>query len=93
MVATLAEEKRDTTGFGERLKAIRIAANLTQEQLAEKVGMRAQNITRLETGGRTPSWETVLRLAEALGVSVAEFVNDQGEGDPPAKPAPRPKGK
>ena len=79
MVATLAKEKQDTTGFGERLKALRLAAGLTQEKLAEQIGMRPQHLTRLETGGRTPSWETVLRIAKALNVSLDEFLPQESE--------------
>ena len=68
----MAKEK-DTTGFGARLKALRLAAGLTQEQLAERANMYSQHITRLETGGRSPTWETVLKLAKALGVSTDKF--------------------
>lgn len=74
MVADLAKDKRDTTGFGARLKALREAAGLTQQQLADLVGMKAQNVTRLETGGREPAWETVIRLAKALKVSTDDFL-------------------
>lgn len=73
MVGTLAKEKRETAGFGARLKALRAAAQLTQERLAELTGMTIGNIGRLESGGRQPSWETVVRLAKALGVSTDEF--------------------
>ena len=76
MVAILAKGKRDTTGFGARLKALRTAAGLTQEQLATRVGMKVGNIGRLESGGREPAWETVIRLAKALKVSTDEFLPD-----------------
>lgn len=72
MVATLAKEKREGT-FGERLKALRLAAGFTLEQLGELVGMAHQNVARLESGGRNPSWETVQKLADALGVSTEEL--------------------
>lgn len=72
MVGILAKEKRDVV-FGERLKALRLAAGLTQEKLAEAVGMTVGNIGRLESGSRNPSWETVVRLAEALGISTDKF--------------------
>lgn len=72
-MSAVGKKKKDGSGFGERLKAIRIAAGLTQEQLAERVGMKPTNITRLEKGGRTPGWDTVLKLAEALNVSLDEF--------------------
>lgn len=74
LVATLAKEKQDTTGFGERLRALRVAAGLTQQQLADRLKMRATNITRLENGGRTPSWDTVLRIAKALNAEPNDFL-------------------
>ena len=73
MVATMSE-KRDKTGFGNRLRAVRTEPQMTQEQLAELVGMKSQNIARLESGGRTPGWDTVLKLAEALGVTPDAFL-------------------
>lgn len=74
MVTIVAKEKRDTTGFGGRLKALREEAGLTQQQLADRLGIAATTITRLENGGRTPSWETVIRIAEALKVSTDSFL-------------------
>lgn len=72
MVSTVAKE-RDTT-FGSRLRALRQEAGLTQQQLAERLGMLPTNITRLETGGRQPSWDLVVRLAKALGVPTDSFL-------------------
>lgn len=65
--------EKDTTGFGKRLRELRKGANLTQEKLGELAGMRYQVVARLEYGQRTPSWETVLKLAKALGVSTDAF--------------------
>lgn len=76
MVGTLAKEKRETSGFGARLKALRAAAQLTQEKLAELTGMTVGNVGRLESGGRQPSWETVVRLAKALGVEPNDFLSE-----------------
>jgi transcriptional regulator with XRE-family HTH domain len=89
VTSTLAEEKQDTTGFGSRLRVLREAAGLTQEELAEKVGMNYQNIGRLERGDRSPSWKTVLKLAEALGVEPNDFTDkdaDEPDDDKPATP-------
>lgn len=85
----ILEEKKDTTGFGKRLRAIRAEKGLTQESLGQLAGMRYQVVARLERGDRTPSWETVLKLAKALGVSTEEFVDpDAGqEGDADEPPA------
>ncbi|VTR92522.1 xre family transcriptional regulator : : HTH_31 [Gemmata massiliana] len=75
MVTTLAKEK-DQTGFGLRLKTLRDAKGLSQEALGELCNpkMRGQAIARLEGSGRTPSWETVIRLAKALNVPTDEFL-------------------
>ena len=55
--------------FGARLRRARLAAGLTQEELAERAGLSARGIQDLERGLRaTPQRETVRRLAGALGV-------------------------
>jgi DNA-binding XRE family transcriptional regulator len=59
--------------FTIRLKALREKAGLTQAQLAQKAGLSPQAIAALEQGTRGPTWETVRRLAMALGVSEQEF--------------------
>ena len=67
-------EDRDTTGFGLRLRTLRIERGLTLDALAERAGMKHQNIVRFESGGREPNWQTVLRLAAALGVTPDAFL-------------------
>lgn len=56
--------------FGELLKRYRLAANLTQEQLAERAGLSVRAISDLERGiNRTPRQETLDLLARALALS------------------------
>ncbi|MFL5341111.1 MAG: helix-turn-helix domain-containing protein [Gemmataceae bacterium] len=59
--------------FALRLKALREQARYTQAQLAEKAGLSPQAIAALEQGTRGPTWETVRRLALALGIGEQEF--------------------
>jgi DNA-binding XRE family transcriptional regulator len=59
--------------FAIRLKALREKAAITQSTLAEKAGLSVQAISALENGTRSPSWETVRRLAIALGVEEKDF--------------------
>jgi predicted ATPase/transcriptional regulator with XRE-family HTH domain len=55
------------------LKRYRIAAELSQEALAERAGLAARSISDLERGRRrTPYRDTVTKLARALQLSVAE---------------------
>jgi transcriptional regulator with XRE-family HTH domain len=59
--------------FGELLRRYRIAAGLTQEQLAEQARLSARGIGALETGARrAPRKDTVAMLAKALGLAPAE---------------------
>jgi transcriptional regulator with XRE-family HTH domain len=78
----------ERTDFGEKLKAAREAARLTQDQLAERAGIYIHVVSKLERGAREPTWPTALKLAKALGVSVAAF---EGEvlGDAPKLSRPR----
>ncbi len=54
--------------FGPRLRHLRLAADLTQEALAEQVGCAAQTVRAFESGRRRPSREMAARMAHILGV-------------------------
>jgi DNA-binding XRE family transcriptional regulator len=41
--------------------------NMTQKELAEKIGMRQSNISRLESGGYNPSLDFLMKVADGLG--------------------------
>jgi predicted ATPase/transcriptional regulator with XRE-family HTH domain len=59
-----------STSFGELLRRFRVAAGLTQEELAERAGLSRRGITDLERGARTtPRRETLDLLATALGLA------------------------
>lgn len=56
--------------FGERLAALRKERGLSQEDLAEKLQLIRQTISKWETGASKPDLELLVRLAELLNVSV-----------------------
>lgn len=78
--------KKRSTGFAARLRELRIAAGLTQAQLAEKAGMHLHGFTKIEYGDREPAWATVLDLAAALGVDVSEFLGPDDQSAPRGRP-------
>ena len=45
----------------------RIAEGLSQKELAERCGMKAANLCRLENGNGNPSVSTLLKIARGLG--------------------------
>jgi transcriptional regulator with XRE-family HTH domain len=65
--------ERQRSGFAARLRQLREAVVLTQEQLAGRAGLHKLGVAKLERGGREPAWATVLALADALGVPCDQF--------------------
>ena len=64
--------------LGKRVKYLRRLKNLTQAQLAEKVDLSVNYISQIETGIASPSFKTLLLLAQGLGVELKELF-DFGE--------------
>ena len=56
------------------LKKARERRKLTQQELADKIGVHQVTIARLETGKRQPSMDLLHRLAKALKVKVGELL-------------------
>lgn len=59
--------------LGKRIKTIRKARNLTQEQLAELVNIAPPNISYIENGKFAPSIETLQKISNALNVEPYEL--------------------
>ena len=59
---------------GQRIKAARKKAGMTQAALAEKLGISYVNISQLEKDQRNPKLETLQRIAKALGVSISNLL-------------------
>lgn len=61
--------------LGEAVRRLRLKANMSQEQLAERVGTDLTQIGGIERGVRNPSYATLVRLATALETSVGELTS------------------
>jgi transcriptional regulator with XRE-family HTH domain len=70
----VSEEERT---FGQRLRAVRLHAGLSQSGLETRSGIPKARLSRYENGHVLPSIETLGRLASALGVSEASLLGDQ----------------
>lgn len=75
--------------LGERVNALRVALGLSQEDFAGRVGLDRTYVSGIERGLRNPTLLVLLRLAQALEVSVTELLEEpssrkKGER-PPAK--------
>ena len=69
--------------FGSRLKELRIAAGLTQDELAIKLNTTKQSISRYENSSREPNIKTAKRIADALGVKLEALVVPSSEPHAP----------
>ncbi len=55
--------------FGDRLKTLRTQKHLTQQQLADRLGLTKSVISAYETQLRRPSYETLVQLSRIFRVS------------------------
>jgi transcriptional regulator with XRE-family HTH domain len=75
------DEKFD---IGARLNAMRIAAGLSQRQLAERGGVPHAQISQVETNKVSPSVSTLRKILSGLGVGMGDFF--EPERSPPKGP-------
>lgn len=66
--------KDNLTILGERLRAARNKANLTQEQLSDRSHVSIKHIAGIEKGQKNPSFEILQALAEALDLSLDNLI-------------------
>ena len=59
--------------LGARIKELRKRAGLSQDQLAEKVGIESKYLSRIEVGKRHPSLDALERIADSLQVEMKEL--------------------
>jgi len=63
-----------------RIKELRARHNLTQAQLAEKVGVRRETIVFLEKGKYNPSLKLAYLIAQVLDADIKDiFIFEEGE--------------
>lgn len=68
--------------LGQRVRGVRKAARLTQEQVAEKAGIAPNFLGYIERGKKRPSLEVTFALAKALNVPAETFFRfDRAETD------------
>ncbi|HZF91005.1 XRE family transcriptional regulator [Streptomyces sp.] len=74
-------------GVGPRLRRIRKEKEVTLAALSEATGISVSTLSRLESGGRKPSLELLLPIAQAHQVPLDELVGAPPVGDPRVRPA------
>ena len=71
----------DPIKIGTFLKTLRKEKNLTQEQLAEKLGVSNRTVSRWETGTNMPDISLLLEIAELYGVTIPELIDGERKSE------------
>ena len=69
----------DQVLFGRKIRAVRKAAKLSREKLAERAGINPNYLGEIERGEKWPSLEVIGSVARALNVSVAAFFDFESQ--------------
>lgn len=62
--------------IGKRIKSARQKVGMSQEELAQTIGVTKSTISKYEKGAREPRYDQLQRIAAALGVPVQELIAD-----------------
>ncbi|MDI6814267.1 MAG: helix-turn-helix transcriptional regulator, partial [Desulfitobacteriaceae bacterium] len=65
--------------ISEKIKKLRHTKGWSQAQLAKKLGVHPQHISRYETGFSNPSAEILAKIAEVFGISVDYLLSENAE--------------
>lgn len=68
--------------LGQRLSHLRTGAGLSQDALAEQLGVSRQSVSKWETDGSVPELDKLVRLSQVFGVTLDELV--KGTADAPS---------
>lgn len=60
--------------LAKRIKALRLEKNMTQEELAEKMGTNHTHVVRMEKGNQDLRISSLLKISQAFGIELGELV-------------------
>lgn len=59
--------------LGNKIKELRKSIGLTQEELAEKVGIDNKHLSKIENGKHAPSFKTIKKISDVLKADIANI--------------------
>lgn len=63
--------------FAEKLRSLRKQAGISQEQLAEKLGVSRQAVTKWETDAGIPDMENIMAVSALFDISIDELLSNE----------------
>jgi transcriptional regulator with XRE-family HTH domain len=62
--------------FGQRIRELRLATGMTQEEFADHCGFARTYMSRIETGGANPSLDAIKTLSDGLKIDLGHLFSD-----------------
>ena len=75
--------------LSEKILSLRTKLGLSQEELAEKLAVSRQSVSKWETGQSVPDLDKLIKLADLFQISVDELVREGERPQPPEPPQPQ----
>lgn len=72
--------------LADKILNLRTGLGLSQGELAEKLEVSRQSVSKWETGQSVPDLDKIIKLADLFGVSVDDLVREDARPEPPAQP-------
>jgi transcriptional regulator with XRE-family HTH domain len=69
----MVPKESPSTALGTAIRKLRHDRGLTQEALAHRSGITVGHLSKIERGVANPSWETVVAIADGLGLPPAQL--------------------
>ena len=74
-------EVAEMSKFSNNLKSLRVRFGLTQQDLANKLGVSKSTVSMYETGNRAPDFEMLEAIADLFNVSLDSLIGAQGKSE------------
>ena len=75
--------------LAEKILSLRTQRGMSQDDLAEKLEVSRQSVSKWETAQSTPDLDKIIKLANLFGVTVDELVREGEAPQPPEPPQPQ----
>lgn len=76
---TFWHKEHKSMELGARIRQLRTDRHLSQEAVAERLGVSRQAITKWESGASFPTTANLMALSEVFGISIMELTEPEGE--------------
>jgi transcriptional regulator with XRE-family HTH domain len=74
--------KKPENLIGRKIRALRVLRGMTQEAMADEIGMSFGNLGKIERGEIDPNTESLYKIAKSLEVDISELFEDDVVGEP-----------